>query len=95
MDNIRHATTGATTSISSDHPNKAARAKDYIRRLHAALTADEYKQFLGIMSRFKKRQLTKRKLISEIDDLLSANSNGAELLSGFEVFLPAGVTVEM
>ncbi|KAJ3350670.1 hypothetical protein HDU83_009493 [Entophlyctis luteolus] len=95
MDNTVHATTDTTTAMGSEQPSKATRAKEYLRRLHSALTGPEYKQFLGIMSRFKKRQLTKRKLISEIDDLLSANSNGAALLSGFEVFLPAGVTVEM
>ncbi|KAJ3030418.1 UNVERIFIED_CONTAM: hypothetical protein HDU68_009122 [Siphonaria sp. JEL0065] len=44
------------------------------------------------MGRFKKRQLTKRGLIAEVDDLFSDRS---DLISGFEVFLPAGVTVDM
>ncbi|KAI9347636.1 hypothetical protein BDR26DRAFT_1004761 [Obelidium mucronatum] len=73
---------------------KAIRAKEYIAKLQKTLTPDNYKRFLGIMSRFKKRQLTKRGLISEVDELFS-DLNREDLIGGFEVFLPAGVTVDM
>ncbi|KAJ3072309.1 hypothetical protein HDU98_003818, partial [Podochytrium sp. JEL0797] len=79
------------TTVSNE---REKRAKEYVKRVEATLSTEEYKKFLGIMARFKKRQLTKRGLIAEVDDLF-CDLDRAELLGGFEVFLPQGVTVDM
>ncbi|KAJ3257750.1 hypothetical protein HDU77_002546 [Chytriomyces hyalinus] len=69
-------------------------AKNYVIKLQASLSDESYTKFLGIMSRYKKRQLTKRGLIAEVDDLFS-DLDRPDLIGGFEVFLPIGVTVDM
>ncbi|KAJ3237415.1 hypothetical protein HDU81_009513 [Chytriomyces hyalinus] len=69
-------------------------AKNYVIKLQASLSDESYTKFLGIMTRYKKRQLTKRGLIAEVDDLFS-DLDRPDLIGGFEVFLPIGVTVDM
>ncbi|KAI8621829.1 hypothetical protein BC830DRAFT_77244 [Chytriomyces sp. MP71] len=72
---------------------RTAAAKEYVGRLQATLSGDAYAKFVGIMARFKARQLTKRGLVSEMDDLFS-DLDRPDLLAGFDVFLPHGVSVD-
>ncbi|KAJ3285985.1 hypothetical protein HDU79_006914 [Rhizoclosmatium sp. JEL0117] len=98
METVSSTSVGAASAPSTATPStandKAARAKEYVVKLQRTLSPESYNNFLSIMSRFKKRQLTKRGLIAEVDELFS-DLNREDLIHGFEVFLPAGVTVDM
>lgn len=69
-------------------------AVEYISAVQAQLSGQAFDHFMQIMMRFKRKELTRRGVVAEIDIFFS-DIGFPDLISGFSVFLPPGLTVDM
>ncbi|KAI9348777.1 hypothetical protein DFJ73DRAFT_428811 [Zopfochytrium polystomum] len=84
---------GSVANNSSSTYNKKDLAVHYLNQLRAELPEPAFAEFMNILTRFKRKELSRRAVVTEIDSLL-CEAGHPELVNGFSVFLPRGWTMD-